>query len=401
MPVSRSQFPALCGDDAPNSYLDVAATCPQPQAVLDAVAAATSLGGSAGRGVHRGAQRATVAYEDARARVATHLQAESSEVVFVRSATEGLNGLARGWSHHLDARSEVVVSVAEHHANLLPWRKVCEATGARLRMLPCTPRGDLDLDALSAMLGPQTAVVAVTQASNVTGALTHVPRLVRIVRSAAPQARIVLDSTQALAHLPVHPHTLGVDALVFSGHKAYGPLGVGVVWARAEVWASTQPWLWGGGMVAWVDETGEELLSGPARFEAGTPNHPAAVGLAAALDWLESNRGRSQATQLAADAVRGLSSLSGVQVLGAPERRLGVVSFTVSGVHSHDVGSVLDRLGVAVRVGHHCAQPLLTHLGASSAVRASFGLFSVLADVQRLVTGVSDAIHLLRAGTTP
>lgn len=399
MTVDARLFPALQAErSAPRrSYLDTATTALMPRPVIDAVVQALERGGSAGRSVHAMGQAATEQYERARADIAQHLGGTSEQVVLVRSATEGLNLVAEGWARpRLGPGDEICVTTAEHHSNLLPWRRACEHRGARLVVVECDAHGDLDPSALRRRLSPRTRLLAITHVSNVTGAQTSIPEVARVLAgSPAAGAVLVVDGAQAVPHQAVELGRLGCDFYVLSGHKAYGPPGIGAVWAKPERWLQTQPLLVGGGMVTRVSTDRIEYEDGPARFEAGSPNVAGAVGLAAALRFLSEHRDpdREQALLLAAE--RALGAIAGVRILGAPRRRTGALSFVVDGVHAHDVGSLLDDHGVAVRAGHHCAQPLLRHFGVNSAVRASFGLYNDEQDVDRLVTAITQVQHRL------
>ena len=376
----RQQFRALT--DTPLVYLDAAATSLMPHSVIQEVAEAMS-GGSAHRSVHPLARRSTERYAQARARVARCLGAEPEEIVFVRSATEGLNALARSWAGaHLRYGDEVCVSTLEHHSNLLPWRRVCEQVGATLVNVGCTTSGEIDLDDLKRKLGSRTRIVAVTHVSNVTGAVTPMEQLEAIVR-ARSSAALVVDGAQAVAHLDVNLSKLGADFYVFSAHKTYGPQGVGAVWAHPKRWAEARPDLLGGGAVLNVAENGVELADGAARFEAGTPNVAGAIGAAAGLEFVR--RVRSDGHELISYAEEQLRGLAGIRVLGRAERRVGAISFVIEGVHAHDVASMLCGHNVAVRVGHLCAQPLMQHFGVRAAVRASLGVYSTRADIDALI----------------
>lgn len=398
-------FPALRGEhDGPGrphlAYLDTATTALTPAVVIDAIAEVLAQGGSAGRSVHRLGLGATERYEQARAVIADQIGGAASELVFVSSATEGLNLIAEGWARpRLGPGDELCVSVAEHHSNLLPWRRACERRGARLVVLPCDERGDLDLQALRSRLSHRTRLLAVTHVSNVTGAETSIPEVAQLLAtSPAADALLVVDGSQAIPHRRVDVGGLGCDFYVFSGHKAYGPAGVGAVWARSERWRETQPHLVGGGMVDLVSADRVDYAEGPARFEAGTRNVAGAVGLAAGLGFLAEHRDPEREQALLRAAEQALAAIPGVRILGAPQRRRGALSFVVDGVHAHDVGTVLDSHGVAVRAGHHCAQPLLRHFGVGAAVRASFGLYNDEADVERLAAAVADVAR--RMGRT-
>jgi len=401
-------FPALQGEHSPPgrpplTYLDTATTALTPLAVIDAIAETLARGGSAGRSIHTLGLGATQRYEHARAAVAEHIGGAAAELVFVSSATEGLNLIAEGWARpRLGPGDELCVSVAEHHSNLLPWRRACERRGARLVVIPCDERGDLDLNALRSRLNHRTRLLTITHVSNVTGAETSVPEVAQLLAaSPAADALLVVDGSQAIPHRSVDVARLGCDVYVFSGHKAYGPAGVGAVWARPERWRETQPLLVGGGMVNLVSAERVDYAEGPARFEAGTRNVAGAVGLATALRFLAKHHDpRRELAQLSA-AERALAKIPGVRILGAPRRRTGALSFVVDGVHAHDVGTVLDSHGVAVRAGHHCAQPLLQHLGVSAAVRASFGLYNDNADVERLAAAVAEVARTMGRARGP
>ncbi len=390
-------FPALRGEHdgsgrPPLAYLDTATTALTPAVVIDAIAETLAGGGSAGRSVHRLGLGATERYEQARAVIADQIGGAASELVFVSSATEGLNLIAEGWARpRLGPGDELCVSVAEHHSNLLPWRRACERRGARLVVLPCDERGELDLQALRSRLSHRTRLLAITQVSNVTGAETSIPEVAQILAtSPAVDALLVVDGSQAIPHRSVDVGGLGCDFYVFSGHKAYGPAGVGAVWAKPARWRETQPLLVGGGMVDLVSADRVDYAEGPARFEAGTRNVAGAVGLAAGLRFLAEHRDPEREQALLRAAEQALAAIPGVRILGAPQRRRGALSFVVDGVHAHDVGTVLDSHGVAVRAGHHCAQPLLRHFGVGAAVRASFGLYNDEAEVERLAAAVAE-----------
>lgn len=381
---ARTDYPTLRAD--PDLvYLDSAATTLLHDDVLAVVHRALVAGGSAGRGGHRRAHAATEALEAARAGVAAHLGVQPSDTVFVASATAGLNLLAHGWGGPaLLPGDTVLVSQLEHHSHRLPWVQVARETGARVRFVRCTPEGGLDRDHLDALLASQPRALALTHVSNVTGAVVPLAEVVTQVRARSPGTRLLVDGTQAVPHLSVAPEALGVDAYVFSGHKAYGPLGAGVVWARPDLWAETRPVAWGGGMVSGVDADGAHLAERPWRFEGGTPNHPAVLGLAAGLRFCGVDHG------LAERAARRLADLPGCRLVGTPRERIGLVAFVVEGRHPHDVATALDRRGIAVRVGHLCAQPLLEALGVPAVVRASFGRYSTEADLDALVDALPD-----------
>lgn len=396
----RRRFPALCAEPK-LSYLDSATTALVPDIVLEAVAEQLAHGGSAGRSVHTLGTRASEAYAGARRAVAEHLGGQADELVFARSATEGLNLVAEGWARpRVGPGDEVCVSAAEHHSNLLPWRRVCERLGARVVVAACDANGELDLVDLRKKLSARTRVLAVNHVSNVTGAETPIAEVAELLaRSDARQAALVVDGAQAVPHRAVNVANLGCDFYVFSGHKAYGPAGCSGVWARSLRWRQTQPLLVGGGMVTAVLPERVEHIDGPGRFEAGTPNVAGAVGLARALAFVDQHRNPEREQALLAMADNALAQLPGVRVLGRPKRRTGVLSFVVKDIHAHDAGSVLDSHGVAVRAGHHCAQPLLRHFGVKQAVRISVGLYTTAADIERFLSALASVRSTLGGGT--
>ncbi len=395
----RQQFPAFLQprDGPPLVYLDSATTALTPRVVIDAVTRELMRGGSAGRSVHALGARASEAYTHARRVVATHLGGDADQWVFVRSATEGLNLVAEGWARpRVGPGDEICVSAAEHHSNLLPWRRVCERRGARLVVVACDANGDLDLDDLQRRLNPRTCVLAVTHVSNVTGSETPIAEVAQLLASSpASDAALVVDGAQAVPHRQVDIPSLGCDFYVFAGHKAYGPQGCSAVWATARRWRQTQPLVVGGGMVTQVLSERVEYADGPARFEGGTQNVAGASGLATALEFLATHRDLTGEQVLLRTVERALTELPGVAILGRPKSRIGVLSFVVEGVHAHDVGSVLDARGVAVRAGHHCAQPLLRHFGVKHAVRVSVGLYTTGADIDRLIDALASVRHEL------
>ncbi|MCB1054612.1 MAG: cysteine desulfurase [Acidobacteria bacterium] len=393
----RADFPCFARWRAAGDtlvYLDNAATTQKPQAVLDAVTEVYAGGaGNIHRGVHRLSQRATEAYEGARETVRCFLGADSADdIVFVRGATEGINLVARSFlAPRLTAGDEVVVSRMEHHANIVPWQMVCEERGARLRVIPMGPEGDLDLDALEDLLGDRTRLVAVTQVSNALGTVNPIGEIVTACRRRG--VPILVDGAQAVVHGPVDVATLGCDFYVFSGHKVYGPSGVGALYARREHLESMPPYQGGGDMIRSVSFEHTDFAPPPQRFEAGTPNIEGAVGLAAALDYLSGlglERVAAHEAGVLDHAVRRLSTLPGVHLVGTPKERAGVVSFVLDGVHPHDVGTILDARGVAVRAGHHCAQPVMDFFGLPATTRASFAVYSTVEEADALVDAVAE-----------
>ncbi|MBS7546559.1 MULTISPECIES: cysteine desulfurase [Dietzia] len=398
----RADFPILSRtvrDGKPLVYLDSGATSQRPTPVLDAERDFLLHSNAAvHRGAHQLAEEATDAYEGARADIARFVGADVDELVFTKNATEGLNLVAfalgdqRFGDHAVGPGDEVVISELEHHANLVPWQELCRRTGATLRWYGVTDDGRIDLDSLE--LTDAVKVVAVTHQSNVTGAVTDVTRVVESARKVG--ALVVLDACQSVPHMAVNFHDLGVDFAAFSGHKMLGPTGIGVLYGRRELLHAMPPVLTGGSMISTVTMEESTFAEPPQRFEAGVPMVSQAVGLAAAVRYLESVGMETIARHeeaLTVAALEALQQIPGVRIVG-PENmvsRGGAVSFVVDGIHAHDVSQVLDDDGVAVRVGHHCAWPLHRRLGVQSTVRASFALYNTLDEVETLARSLRRA----------
>jgi cysteine desulfurase/selenocysteine lyase len=391
---ARADFPILARTvhGRPLVYLDSAATTQKPRAVIDAVSRYyEESNANVHRGVHLLSERATKAYDDARATVARFLgAADPREVVFVRGTTEAVNLVAQTFGRRaVGAGDEVLVTGLEHHSNIVPWQMLCEERGATLKAVPITGEGDLDLDALDRLLGPRTRILAVTQVSNALGTVTPIAEVVR--RAKARGVPVLVDGAQGLPHLGVDVRALGADFYAFSGHKVYGPTGIGVLWGRRELLEAMPPWQGGGDMILSVSFEKTTFNTLPHKFEAGTPHIAGAIGLAAALDYVTRLGPEAIAAHeraVVAYAVEALRAVPDVRLVGTPRERAGVVSFLVGDVHPHDVGTVLDRHGIAVRAGHHCAQPLMRRLGVAATARASFGLYNVREDVDALVRGI-------------
>ena len=399
----REQFPILAqtARGKPLVYLDNAATTQKPLAVLDAMRAfALRDYANVHRGVHLLSQRATDAFEAARARLAAFLHARSAgEIVFVRGATEAINLVAQSFVRpRLQPGDEVLVTAMEHHANIVPWQMVCEATGARLRVLPMADDGALALDALPALLTARTRMLAVAHVSNVLGTVNDVARIVRLAQ--AHGVPVLVDGAQAVAHLPVDVQALGCDFYAFSGHKLYGPTGVGVLWGRAERLADMQPYQGGGDMIRTVSFERTTYADPPARFEAGTPHIIGAIGLAAAIDFVQGLGWDAIAAHdraLLELAQMELSRIPGLRIYGTVAGKIGVVSFNVDGLHAHDLGTIVDTEGVAIRAGHHCAMPLMQRYGVAAMARASLGVYNTEDDVRALVRAVRKAHAMFSA----
>lgn len=405
----RADFPILSrmlDDDTPMIYLDGGATSQRPQQVIDAeVAYLTHDNAAVKRGAHRMAGAATDAYEGARERVAEFLGAPSpDEVVFTRNATEALNLVARSLGdgdastpERLRVREgdEILVTEMEHHANLVPWQELARRTGATLRWIPVADDFTLDLSDLGSLLTERTKVVAFAHQSNVLGTVAPVARLVEAAQAVG--ALTVLDAAQSAPHMPFDVAALGVDLVALSGHKMLGPTGIGVLWGRYELLAEMPPFLTGGSMIEIVHMEHSTFAEPPARFEAGTPPISQAVGLAAACDYLDAlgmDRIAAHEQALTRRALDGLAGIDGVRIIGpaASPERTGAVAFDVAGRHPHDVGQVLDSLGLEVRVGHHCAWPLHRRFGLHGTTRASFSVHTTAAEVDAFVAGVAHTV---------
>ncbi|GAA1976042.1 cysteine desulfurase [Terrabacter lapilli] len=403
----RGDFPILTRtvrDGRPLVYLDSGATSHKPTAVLDAERAFYEQHNAAvHRGAHQLAEEATDDFEAARATIASFIGAPAHEVVFTKNATEALNLVAYAFSNAaptdepkdelfvLGPGDEILVTEMEHHANLVPWQELARRTGATLRWVPVGAEGALDLSGLDGLLTERTKVFAFTHVSNVLGTVNPVTELAE--RAHAVGALVVVDACQSVPHLPVDVATLGADFIAFSGHKMYGPMGVGVLWGRAELLEVMPPFLTGGSMIELVTMERSTYAPAPQKFEAGVPNAAQAVGLAAAVRWVEQlgiERIHAHEAGLVDLLQRGLAERPWVRVVGPTvgTPRGGAVAFVVDGVHAHDVGQVLDDAGVAVRVGHHCAWPLHRALGAAATTRASFAVYNTVADVEALLAAL-------------
>ncbi len=406
----RADFPILSRtvrDDKPLVYLDSGATSQRPRQVLDAERAFLETSNAAvHRGAHALAEEATDAYESARERIAAFVGADVGEVVFTKNATEAINLVAYGMSNasvgdgvdaaaerfRLGPGDEVVTTEMEHHANLVPWQELCRRTGATLRWFSVTKDGRLDLE--NDPITERTKVVAFTHQSNVLGTVPPVEELVR--RARAVGAYTVLDACQSVPHAPVDLHALGVDFAAFSGHKMLGPSGIGVLYGRRELLEALPPFLTGGSMIEMVRMEGSTYAPPPARFEAGVPMTSQAIGLGAAVDYLNligMDAVKAHENELTAAALLELQDLPGVTIIGprSTEARGGAVAFEIEGIHPHDASQVLDDSGIAVRVGHHCAWPLHRAFGVQSSIRASFHVYNTLEEVDALVAGVRRA----------
>jgi len=380
----RSDFPAIPEGWA---YLDSAATAQKPKAVIDAITRGyAETYATVHRGVYQRSAEMTVAFEASRQRVARFIGAAApEEIVFVRGATEGINLVAQSWGRdNLKPGDRVLLSTLEHHSNIVPW----QLAGAQIDVVPLTADHRIDLDAMAAMIRPEHKLVALAHVSNVLGSVLDAKRAADIAHSVG--AKLLLDGCQAVPRMPVDVAALDCDFYVFSGHKLYGPTGIGVLWARAELLEAMPPWQGGGAMIDRVTFEKTTYAPPPARFEAGTPHVVGVIGLHAAIDYVEAIGLAAIATHEAAlvrETRDALSTHNSVRLFG-PDDSAGIVSFAVEGVHPHDVGTILDESKVAIRAGHHCAQPLMAALGVDATARASFGVYNGRPDIAALLGGI-------------
>ncbi|MDO7843329.1 cysteine desulfurase [Sphingomonas immobilis] len=387
-PLDRlADFPAIRDGWA---YLDTAATAQKPIAVIDAIARGyDTTYATVHRGVYQRSADMTLAFEAGRKRVARFLNADETEVVFVRGATEAINLVAQCWAQEqLKPGDRILLSQLEHHSNIVPWQMAAEKTGAAIDVVPLTPDHRIDLDAMAAMITPAHKLVALGHVSNVLGSVLDAKRATEIAHSVG--AKILLDGCQAVPRLPVDVAEIGCDFYVFSGHKLYGPTGIGVLWGRAELLAAMPPYQGGGSMIDRVTFAKTTYAPPPGRFEAGTPHIVGVLGLHAAIDYVDAiglEAIHTHETELVAQTRAALRGINSVTLYG-PEDAAGIVSFSIQGVHPHDIGTILDEGHVAIRAGHHCAQPLMDSLGIPATARASFGVYNGPQDIEALVRGI-------------
>jgi cysteine desulfurase/selenocysteine lyase len=382
-----SDFPAIPEGWA---YLDTAATSQKPHVVIDAIRHGYDTSyATVHRGVYQRSADMTLAYEAARRRVASFIGGAESEIVFVRGATEAINLVATCWAREqLKPGDRILLSMLEHHSNIVPWQMAAEAVGAAIDVIPLTHDHRIDLDAMAAMIRPEHKLVALSHVSNVLGSVLDAKRATEIAHSVG--AKILIDGCQAVPRIAVDVAEIGCDFYVFSGHKLYGPTGIGVLWGRADLLDAMPPYQGGGSMIDRVSFERTTYAPPPTRFEAGTPHIVGALGLHAAIDYvaglgLEAIHAHETAlVRQTRDALRGINSVT----LFGPEDAAGIVSFSIEGVHPHDIGTILDESRVAIRAGHHCAQPLMEMLGVAATARASFGVYNGAADIEALVKGI-------------
>jgi cysteine desulfurase/selenocysteine lyase len=392
----RLDFPALQQDvnGKPLVYLDNAATSQKPRAVIETVARYyREDNANVHRGIHELSRRATVAYEESRAKVAGFINAsDPSEIVFTRGTTEAINLVAGSWGPELVSEGdEILLSVLEHHSNIVPWQLLAARTGARLRYIELDDEGRMVLDDLPRLVTPRTRIVAVSHVSNALGTINPIGRIARAAREHG--ALVVIDGAQGAVHLPVDVQTLGVDVYALSGHKMCGPTGIGALWARRELLESMPPYHGGGEMIRVVEREASTWAEVPHKFEAGTPNIAGAIGLGAAVDYLARIGPEALVAHerdVVGYALDRLAELEGIRIYGprSVEERSGIVSFTLGDAHPHDIATILDSEGVAVRAGHHCAQLVMKCFGISATARASFYLYNTREDADRLVSAL-------------
>jgi len=390
----RAEFPLLSQSvhGQPLVYLDNAATTQKPLVVIDAISAYyREINSNVHRGAHQLADRATTAFEEARALVAGFINAPAPEqLIFTRGTTESINIVAQSYLRPiLRAGDEILVSGLAHHSNIVPWQMVAEACGARVVPIPVTDTAELDMTAFASLLGPRTRLVALEHVSNAMGTVHPVAEIIALAHAAG--ARVLLDGAQSVTHLEVDVQALDADFLAFSGHKLYGPTGIGGLYGKRELLEAMPPWQGGGEMIETVSFERTTYAGLPYRFEAGTPHIAGAIGLGAAVRYLHGLDRAAMAAhedELLAHALELAAVMPGFRLVGRAERKVAVLSFLLDGGHPHDVGTLLDRQGIAVRTGHHCAQPAMTRFGIPGTVRASFALYNTHDDVERLFTAL-------------
>ena len=388
----RGQFPILSQTvrGKPLVYLDNGATTQKPEAVIRAIDAYyRECNSNVHRGAHYLSDEATARFENARQSVANFLNASREEIIWTRGTTESINLVASCHGASLKAGDEVVISTLEHHSNIVPWQMACERSGATLKVIPLQPDGSLDLAAYRALLGERTRIVAITQVSNALGTVNPVAEMIRDARAVG--AVTVIDGAQAVSHFNVDVRALDCDFYAFSGHKLFGPTGVGVLYGRKALLEAMPPWLGGGEMIETVSFERSTWNRLPYKFEAGTPNIAGAIGLGAAITWLQAQDRAALAAHEAAllrDATARAEAFDGLRLIGTAPGKVAVMSFLLDGAHPHDVGQLLDQQGVAVRTGHHCTMPLMDCLGIPGTVRASFSIYNDSTDIERLFTAL-------------
>lgn len=396
----RNEFPILSTEVNGKTlvYLDNAATSQTPRVVLEASRHYyEALNSNIHRGTHHLARAATEAHEKARNTIASYLNSESpDEVIFTSGTTDGINLVANILDSKVGPDDEILISTLEHHSNIVPWQMLCERSGATLEIIPCDDHGVLDQEAFKSLLSNKTRVLSLTWVSNAFGTVNPVAEMTAAAKAAG--AIVVIDAAQAVPHLAIDVQKLGADFLAFSGHKVYAPTGIGVLWGRRALFESLPPWRGGGEMIKEVTFEKTTYNDLPFKYEAGTPDIEGAIALAAAFDFVSElgiDNIHAHEAQLIRQAAEGLSGIDGIHLYG-PDDRAGALSFAIKGIHHYDLGTLIDQMGVAVRTGHHCCQPLMARFGITGTTRASFAAYNTASDVERLVESVTRAAAMLR-----
>lgn len=397
----RADFPILREQvhGRPLVYLDNAATSQKPDAVIEAMADYyRHINANIHRGVHLLSERATEAYETARSKVQHFLHAgETHEIVFVRGTTEAINLVAQTYGRqYVERGDDVLITAMEHHSNIVPWQLLCEEKGARLRVAPINEHGELRIEEFEQLLAPRTRIVSVSHVSNALGSINPVKEIVRMARSR--NILVLVDGAQAVPHLPVDVQDIGCDFYTFSGHKVYGPTGIGVLYGKAEILEAMPPYQGGGDMITAVTFEKTIYNKVPHKFEAGTPDIAGVIGLGAALAYVDGIGISAIGTHehdLLAYATDKVGRIPGVRLVGTAQQKAGVLSFVMEGIHPHDIGTILDQEGIAVRTGHHCAQPVMDRFGIPATVRVSFGLYNTKDEVDALIRGIEVVREML------
>jgi cysteine desulfurase/selenocysteine lyase len=390
----RQDFPALKQTihGKPLVYLDNAATAQKPRAVIDAIVKFYEVDcANIHRGVHELSQRSTAAYEETRSKVRRFLNARSNhEIIFVRGTTEGINLVTQTWGRaNVKQDDEIIIAGLEHHSNIVPWQILCEQTGARLRIIPIDDRGDLLLEEYEKLLGPRTRMVAIGHVSNALGTVNPVRRIVRMAHDAGALA--LIDGAQAVPHMPVDVSAIDADFYAFSGHKLFGPTGIGVLYGKADLLEAMPPYQGGGDMIRTVTFEKTTYNDLPYKFEAGTPDIAGGIGLGAAVDYLTRlgiDKIAAYEHELLLYATEALERIPGLHIVGTAREKAAVLSFVMQGIHPHDIGTVLDHQGIAVRTGHHCAQPVMDRYHIPATTRASLAFYNTPAEIDALVAGL-------------
>ncbi|MEH6824595.1 MAG: cysteine desulfurase [Motiliproteus sp.] len=398
----RKDFPILSRrvHGKPLVYLDNAATTQKPLQVVDCLQDYyLQSNANVHRGTHALSEQATQSYEQARDRIQTFINARyREEIIFVRGTTEAINLVAQSFARpRLEPGDEILISAMEHHSNIVPWQIVCAQTGARLRVIPINAAGEIELEAYPALLGPRTRLLALTQVSNALGSINPVREMIELAHERA--IPVLIDGAQAVPHLPVDLQQLNADFYAFSGHKLYGPTGIGVLYGKRELLEAMEPYQGGGDMIIRVSFAKTEYNELPYRFEAGTPHIAGVIGLAAAINYLDGIGLRVVARHeqaLLTYATEALSAVNGVRLIGTARHKAGILSFVMQGVHPHDISTILDQAGIAIRAGHHCAMPVMDFFGVPATARASLALYNTFDDIDKLVTALHEVQRLFR-----